>query len=167
MAITKSDLELFREILREEIQLNNVVLGKRFDQIDNNFGQIEDKFKQINEKFEQIDAKFKQIDEKFEQIDERFRQIDKRFEQIDKRFEQIDKRFDDLIMFMFETFPTKEDVENTIDEKLEPIKDDLFVLKDAYIGIRHELDNEHEIRRIHIEENRKDIVMIKEHLQIK
>lgn len=74
--------------------------------------------------------------------------------QIDIR---IEKQFDRFFKMILGVFATKEEVEEIVDrkfeEKLEPVKQDIRELKDDVIGIRNELDTEHEIRRKRIEEN--------------
>ena len=55
-------------------------------------------------------------------------------------------------------------------EKLEKgqkkIKEDIIELKDGQSKIRHELDTEHEVRRVKIEKNTKRIIKIEKYIGI-
>ncbi|MBA7549192.1 hypothetical protein ES705_41668 [subsurface metagenome] len=79
-------VELGERIVRVEEELKNQreLMKQGFDQIDKRIELL-----QIN-----MDKRFEQVDKRFEQVDKRFEQVDKRFEQVDKRFEQVDKHFD-------------------------------------------------------------------------
>lgn len=76
-----------------------------------------------------------------------------------------------LLEQMFEHFVTKDEFYKEI-EKL-ATRDEFMELKDMVLGIRNELDTEHEVRRKHIEENTKrskrnefEIKMMKNQLDI-
>jgi len=99
-------IELTERIIRVEEELKNQheLMKQGFDQIDRRIEllqiNMDKRFEQVDKRFEQVDKRFEQVDKRFEQmqlnIDKRFEQVDKRFEQIDKRFEQVDKRFEEV-----------------------------------------------------------------------
>lgn len=60
----------------------------------------------------------------------------------------------------------RDELNKKIDKTFGILQKDIQQLKDCYIEIRKELDTEHVIRAAQIEENRKDIQLIKTHLNL-
>jgi len=91
-------IELTERIIRVEEELKNQreLMKQGFDQIDKRIELL-----QIN-----MDKRFEQVDKRFEQVDKRFEQmqsnIDKRFEQVDRRFEEVNSGIKLLETKMFQ-----------------------------------------------------------------
>lgn len=86
-------VELGERIVRVEEELKNQreLMRQGFDQIDKRLELM-----QIN-----MDRRFEQIDKRFEQMDRRFEQIDKHFEQVDKHFDEVNARIENISTKMF------------------------------------------------------------------
>jgi len=86
-------VELGERIVRVEEELKNQreLMKQGFDQIDKRIELL-----QMN-----MEKRFEQIDKHFEQVDKRFEQIDKHFEQVDKHFDEVNARIENISTKMF------------------------------------------------------------------
>lgn len=69
-----------------------------------------------------------------------------------------------LLDMMFEYFPTRLEVKQDLDDLRSELKLEISTVKDIVVGIRNELDTEHEVRRQQIERNKIEIAAIKRRL---
>lgn len=118
-------------------------------------GQIKVLFQQNNEIiFDVLGGKIDALADRVTALEERMIALEERMTALEERVSSLEDRISSLE----ERVSSVEDSVKQLQIAVEENKEEILLVKDTVLGIRNELDTEHEIRRLRIVSNEKSIV---------